>query len=90
MFPFWLFWASHGGADDTFPCILFMLFLSVAPEFPQCIQQYFREAGSAVGSNLAGKFSFHPGPTIVLSLPHIPEQNFFSITDSLSEQPVHT
>lgn len=26
MFPFWLFWVSHGGTDDTFPCILFMPF----------------------------------------------------------------
>lgn len=89
MFPFWLFWASHGGADDTFPCILFMPFLSVAPEFPQCIQQYFPDASSAVSSNLAGKFSFYPGPTTVLSLPDIPGENFFSITDSLSEQPIY-
>lgn len=90
MFPFWLFWASHGGTDDTFPCILFMPFLSVAPESPQSIQQYFPDAGSVVSSNLAGKFSFYPGPTTVLSLPHITEQNFFSITDCLSEQPIHT
>lgn len=88
--PFLALLGPHRGTDDTFPCLLFMPFLSVAPELPQCIQQYFPDAGSAASTNLAGKCSFYPGPTTVLSLPRIPEQNFSSITDSLSEQPIHT
>lgn len=90
MFPFLALLSLPWRHWWHFSMYLIYAFLSVAPEFPQSIQQYFPDASSVVSSNLAGKFSFYPGPTTVLSLPHISEQNFFSITDCLSEQSIHT